>query len=251
MTPPLPKSFVERPLAHRALHDIADGRPENSLAAARAAVERGYGIEIDIQMSADGCAMVFHDYALERMTSATGAVRQRTRAELATMTLKGGSEGIPTLEEILDVVAGAVPLLVEIKDQDGGLGPEVDLLEMAVARAVDGYGGEVALMSFNPHSVSALQALAPGRPRGLTTEDFPDGVWPIDDDRLHELREIPDFARVAASFISHDHTDLAHDRVTELKDQGASVLCWTVRSPEEEAEARKVAHNITFEGYLP
>ena len=251
MIQPLPSSFLRIPLSHRGLHDVADGRPENSLAAVQAAIAAGYGIEIDVQLTADDQAAVFHDYGLDRLTGAEGPVRRRTLRELSTIPLIGGRDGAPGLAEVLALVAGQVPLLVEIKDQDGALGEDVGPLETAVAKALADYQGPVAVMSFNPHSVAAMQALAPDLPRGLVTEAFPPDEWPCPKDRLARLADIPDFARVGASFISHDVKDLDRPRVAQLKAEGVPILTWTIRSPEEEAAARKVAANITFEGYLP
>lgn len=251
MTQSLPRSFLDRPIAHRACHHRASGRPENSSAAVRAAVEKGFGIEIDVQLSQDNVAMVFHDYDLKRLTAQDGLLRDRRAEELCAIPLRGSDEGIPTLAQVLSIVAGRVPLLVEIKDQDGGLGPETGPLETAVADAIAGYPGDLALMSFNPHSVAALQTLAPDVPRGLTTDPFRASQWPVPAARLAELRTIRDYERVGASFISHKHTDLTNPRVAELKSDGAAVLCWTVRSPAQEEAARRIADNVTFEGYLP
>ena len=251
MMPTLPEGFRTHPLAHRALHDLRDGRPENSRAAVAAAVAQGFGIEIDVQLTADGTAVVFHDYDLSRLTAAKGPVRQHTASDLAGIALNGGTEGIPRLQDILHIVAGQVPLLVEIKDQDGALGPDVGPLEAAVARAIDGYRGDIAVMSFNPHSVMAMQTLAPDVPRGLTTDPFRRIAWSVPAARLKELSAIPDYDRVGASFISHKHGDLGNPRVADLKSRGAAILCWTVRSPDEDRKARLVAHNVTFEGYLP
>lgn len=250
MTPRLPQSFLTVPLAHRALHDISDGRPENSRAAIRAAIARNYGIEIDLQLSSDGQAMVFHDDALDRLTDATGPVRDRSAASLADIPLKGGAEGIPTLREVLSLVGGQVPLLIEFKDQDGNMGPDIGTLEAAAAADLAGYEGPVAVMSFNPHSVACLSNLCPDVPRGLVTSSYDPVDWPLSDATCARLRGIPDYERVGASFISHERADLDRPRVAELKAAGANVLCWTVRSPAEEAEARKIAQNITFEGYL-
>lgn len=248
----LPDAFLTQPLAHRALHDIAAGRPENSRSAILAAVERGYGIEIDVQLSSDGRAMVFHDYALERLTGQSGPLRQRTASELGQIALSGGDgEGIPSLSEVLELVSGRVPLLVEIKDQDGAMGPNVGPLEAAVADDLRGYRGPVAVMSFNPHSVEAFASVSPQTPRGLTTSSYDPSDWPLAQATCVRLREIPDAERLGISFISHEAGDLARPRVAELKGQGLAILCWTIRSPAEEAEARKVAANITFEGYLP
>ncbi len=247
----LPDVFRTVPLAHRALHDLTTGRPENSRAAMIAAISAGYGIELDVQLSADGQAMVFHDYDLDRLTGEKGLVRNRDSASLGQFRLKGGDEGIPTLSEVLDLVAGKVPLLIEIKDQDGALGASVGPLEQAVATAIAGYCGPLALMSFNPHSVAACADLAPDVPRGLTTCNFAAKDWlrvpgPI----LKALRAIPDYDRVGAQFISHQHTDLKRAQVAEIKAAGGAILCWTIRSEAAEAAAREHAHNITFEGYL-
>ena len=108
-SPSLPPEFLSHPLAHRALHDRAKGRPENSRAAIRAAVAAGYGIEIDLQLSADGVAMVFHDEELGRLTEATGWVNQRSAAALGALRLRDAADGIPTLAEVLALIAGAVP----------------------------------------------------------------------------------------------------------------------------------------------
>lgn len=247
----LDPAFLTVPLAHRALHDVTDGRPENSRAAIRAAIVAGYGIEIDLQLSADGRAMVFHDYQLERLTGESGAVRQRTAGQLGEIGLTGGDEGIPTFVEVLEIVDGQVPLLVELKDQDGILGPNIGALEQATAEDAAGYGGPIAFMSFNPHSVAEMGRLLPQVPRGIVTDGYGADDWPlIPAARREALREIPDYNRVGACFISHQARDLGRARVAELKAGGAHVLCWTIRSPEAEAEARKVAENVTFEQYL-
>jgi glycerophosphoryl diester phosphodiesterase len=246
----LPAIFLDRPIAHRALHDVTAGRPENSRAAIKAAIAGGYGIEIDLQLSADGQAMVFHDYGLQRLTGAEGPVRQRTAADLAAIPLTGGDETIPGFAEVLSLVAGRVPLLIEIKDQDGAMGPDVGPLEQAAAALLKGYAGPAAVMSFNPHSVAAFAAQGTGLPVGLTTSGYDEEDWKLlPAERCQALAQIADFDRVGACFISHDHRDLTNPRVAELKSQGVPVLCWTIRSPEEEALARKVADNVTFEGY--
>jgi glycerophosphoryl diester phosphodiesterase len=247
----LPAAFLSKPIAHRALHDKAKGRPENSLAAVRAAVEAGYGIEIDVQPSRDGVAMVFHDYDLERVTGRAGAIATLNAEELRAIRLLGGSEGIPTLREVLDTVAGKVPLLIEIKDQDGHMGPNLGPLGAAVAHELEGYEGPVAVMSFNPHAVAEMGRLAPNIPRGITTSAYiPDEWVPLPARICTHLRAIPDFESTESCFISHEVADLHRPRVAEIRALGAAILCWTVTSPALEAEARQVADNITFEGYL-
>ncbi|NCO86682.1 MAG: phosphodiesterase [Rhodobacterales bacterium] len=246
----LPPAFLSRPIAHRGLHDRAQGRIENSRAAVRAAVAAGYGIEIDLQLSADGVPMVFHDEALARLTGRPGLVAEHDAASLGAMTLLGGDDGIPTLAEVLGIVAGKVALLIEVKDQDGLLGPDVGALEQATAGTLAGYAGPVAVMSFNPHSMAAMARLAPAIPRGLTTSAYRPSDWsPVPDATCDRLREIPDYAATGSCFISHEALDLARPRVAALKTAGAAVLCWTIRSAAAEARARAVADNVTFEGY--
>ena len=120
-----------------------------------------------------------------------------------------------------------------------------------MAADIQGYAGPVGLMSFNPNSVVALADLVPALPRGIVTEHFPARAWPLlkPETRAH-LRSIPDYESAGASFVSHSVKDLHNPRLAELRAQGADILCWTVRSEEQEAEARKTADNITFEKYL-
>ena len=245
----LPDSLLDRPIAHRALHD--DTKAENSLEAVQAAVDAGYGIEIDVQPSRDGTPMVFHDYDMARLTGIAGPIAQMGTAALAAIPLLGGGTIAP-LSKVLEVIAGRVPLLIEIKDQDGQLGPNVGPLEQAVAEALKGYQGDVALMSFNPNSVAACKDYAPDIPRGLTTCSYPAQDWPtIPKAVRHAQTRIPDFARVGACFISHQQDDLASPHAIRIQNSGFPVLCWTVTSPEMELRARKIANNVTFEGYLP
>lgn len=248
---PLPAELLERPIAHRALHDVSDGRPENSRSAIRAAIAHGYCIEIDLQLSADGQAMVFHDYELSRLTEASGPVAAQPADALRKIALTGGQEGIPTLHDVLDLVAGQVPLLIEIKDQDGAMGANVGPLEEVTTRAIADYAGPVALMSFNPHSVRRMADMNPDIALGLTTSAFnPLGWKPLPVRVCDRLREIPDFGHSGASFISHEAKDLQRPRVQALRAAGVPVLCWTIKSRAAEIRARRYADNVTFEGYL-
>ncbi|MCI2399480.1 glycerophosphodiester phosphodiesterase family protein [Aliiroseovarius subalbicans] len=246
----LPDLFLTAPLAHRGFHDAASGRPENSRAAFEAAIAHGYGIELDLQLSADGQAMVFHDYDLKRLTAEKGPVRQRMSKDLSGIRLRHGDEGIPTLTDVLDLVDGRVPLLIEIKDQDGAMGPRTGQLEQVAAEVLKSYQGPAAVMSFNPHAVAAFSQHHDGLPLGLTTAAFKQVNWPLLPAATRKfLRSIPDFDRVGASFISHDVNDLKSPHVSRLKSRGIPVLTWTIRSAKAEETSRQIADNITFEGY--
>lgn len=251
MHPKLTDDFRRLPLAHRALHDSRRGVIENSRTAMIAALEAGYGIELDVQLSQDGQAMVFHDETLNRLTGEAGWVCERPASALMQIALSGSADTIPSLPQILDLVGGRVPLLIEVKDQTGQMGESDGRLEAAVAKALSTYQGPVALMSFNPHAVARLRDLCPSLPRGLTTGSYTGPSWaPLSPAVCDHLRAIPDYDRVGASFISHEWTDLSRPRVRDLAAWGADLLCWTVKSAADEAEARRAgADNITFEAY--
>jgi len=244
-------AFKKVPFAHRTLHNLHQGRPENSVVGAKAGMAAGYGLEIDLQMSSDNVPVVFHDDFLQRLTPEMGLVKEHTVAELSDIRLSHGNECIPTFEEILKLVNGVVPLLVEIKDQDGAMGPNTGEIERAACSLLENYKGDVALMSFNPHSVAKCKQFAPNIPRGLVTDQFGETSWPmVSEERRQELRKIPDYDRVEASFISHNFKFLNTPRVKELRAAGAGLLCWTIRSASQDDEARKFVDNVTFEGYL-
>lgn len=248
--PALPLAFLRLPIAHRALHDRSRGRIENSLSAIRAAVTAGYAIEIDLQLSCDGVAMVFHDDELDRLTDGAGPVSAVSAADLGRIQLKASSDTIPTLAKVLTLIAGQVPLLIEIKDQSRAMTDSDGRLEAATAAALASYTGPVAVMSFNPASVAHMARLAPEVPRGITTSAYDPADWsPLPAVLCDHLRKVPDYDRTSSSFISHEAADLGRPRVAELKAQGAHVLCWTIRSPAAEAAARRFADNVTFEGY--
>ena len=242
--------FLRLPIAHRGLH--RPGLPENSMAAFRAAIANGYGIECDIQRAMDSTPMVFHDYELKRLThEANGTVAASTPQHLARLRLLGTDEPIPTLTQMLAEVAGRVPLLIEIKDPTMDSSSAVGKLPERVAAELAGYPGPVAVMSFNPHVIAAVHKAAPDIAVGLTTCGYEAGEWSLlDDAKRAHLAAIADFDEVGASFISHDRNDLDNPAVAALKARGVPILTWTVRSHDQEVEARRVADNITFEDYL-
>ena len=248
----LPAAFLNRPITHRGLHDRSKGVIENSLPAFEAAIAAGYGIELDVQLSSDAQAMVFHDYDMGRLTGEPGAIQTRTAEVVRGMTLSDSNEKIFDLPAVLDLVDGRVPLLIEVKDQDGAMGPNIGPLERTVADALEHYQGDVAVMSFNPYSTTAFIDLAPDRPRGLVTSSFKSATWDPLPTRVRErLCDIPDYASSNSCFISHEAADLARPRVAELKAQGATILCWTIKSQIKADAALKIAQNITFEGFIP
>lgn len=248
----LPATFLDRPITHRGLHDLGRGVVENSPSAFEAAIEAGFGIELDVQLSSDAQPMVFHDYDMARLTGQSGAIQTRNADVIRAMRLSGSTDTIFDLRTVLELIAGRVPLLIELKDQDGAMGPNIGSLEHAVASALHGYEGDAAVMSFNPYSTTMMAKLAPDRPCGLVTSSYePDKWMPLSTKTCDHLRDIPDYATSGSCFISHEVTDLARPRVAELKKQGATILCWTVKSQEQADAALNIAQNITFEGFIP
>ena len=155
-----------RPYAHRGLW--GGDLPENSLGAFRAAAEKGFAIELDIQLSADGEVMVFHDYTLDRVCGRTGKVRELTAAELGNIPLNGvENECIPTLSQVLEAVAGRVPLLIELKGENGNTA-----LVPAALKELEGYEGLWCMESFNPLLLRAVKKQAPHVIRGLLSSDL-------------------------------------------------------------------------------
>lgn len=206
-----------RPFAHRGLH--GHGTVENSRAAFRAAVAAGHGIECDVRISRDDVAFVFHDAALDRLTHASGAFAAQPARALGQIRLKGSDEAIPALAEVLALVAGAVPLLLELKAP----GAQVAPLCLAVRRALEGYRGAVAIMSFNPEVPRWFGNHAPRLPRGLVVTEQDDGLW-----RGRIARRLA-LWRARPEFLACDVRDLPSRIGEAARRRGLPLLTWTVR----------------------
>ena len=191
--PALDPAFLKTPIAHRALHDASKGIFENCRSAIIAAIEHGYAIEIDLQLSADGRAMVFHDDTLDRLTDKREDVSDYTAAELSRIKVGSGQDVIEPLEDILHLIDGRVPLLIELKDQSRQLSQTDGRLEQATIDALSLYHGPVAVMSFNPYMIATMAQLSSELPLGLTTGGFMDPSWGIDAERIAHLSQIADF----------------------------------------------------------
>lgn len=245
-----PDWLTARPIAHRGLHDRAAGRPENTLAAARAAVAGGFAIECDVQISADGEAMVFHDAALGRLTGASEAVAERSAADLGMLTIGGATETIPTLPAFLAAVAGAVPVVIEVKSRYDG---DLRLATRAAAVAA-AYDGPVALKSFDPQVVAALRELCPTIPRGIvaeTTQDDPVYAALPPSMRL-ALSDVLHFAETRPDFLSWRVDDLPCAPTYLCRLLGRiPVMAWTVRTVDQRAQAAAHADQMVFEGFVP
>ncbi len=229
--------IAQTPIAHRGLHDKLQGRFENTLSAAQAAVEQGFSIEIDVHPAVDGVPMVFHDLTLDRLTSQTGSMRARTAAELQKIMVGQTPDHIPTLRELLALIDGKVGLVIELK----GLAGEDDGFVEAVARDLENYSGQAALMSFNHWLVEDARKFFSDRPVGLTAEG---------DDRHYALHKaIAHSADV--DFVSYGIKDLPCRFVEEFRQSAKPVISWTIRNAQLAALSALHADQITFEGFDP
>ena len=223
--------------AHRGLHDNAT--PENSLAAFTAAIAQGMGIECDVQRSGDGQAMVFHDWELDRLTAEKGPVAQRNAAALTQILLKGSNDRVPTLREVLGLIRGRAPLLIEIKSKKG-YGVEASCL--AVLRVLEGYQGPHAVMSFDPRVGQWFAKHAPRTVRGLVMSEEHDR------NLLGRARRHLWLWLARPDFLAYDVRDLPSAFAGAQRARGLPVLTWTVRTPELRMVAGEYADAPIAEG---
>ena len=244
--------LTARPIAHRGLHDAAASVIENTPSAAAAALEAGYGIEVDLQPSADGEAMVYHDYTLDRLTEASGAIENFSAAALKRIAFKGTTDRMMTLGDLVDLIGGRTTLVLELKSRfEGKTHLALRTAEVLAARA-----GPIAVMSFDPVLVSAIRRRAPHLARGIVIQ------------RPGAARSNGSARSAAAlqrSFAFLLHTALArpHFIACRLQDIatvpprvarflfGWPTLAWTVRSEGERRKAMRHAEQIIFEGFRP
>ena len=231
--------IVSRPIAHRGLHDGHRAVPENSLAAAEAAIAGDYAIECDVQLSADGTPHIFHDDTLERLAGLAEAIRETSDVEIAKLALAGTTETIPTVADFLSTIAGRVPIVMELKglDRDRDMG-YVDRL----APILSTYDGKLALMSFDVWLIDQMLGARLKRPIGLTAEGMADS-------QLADHRGVFERGCDFVSYNVHHLPNAFTDHVRQ--DKAAPVISWTVRTPADVARSRSHCDQMTFEGFAP
>lgn len=231
--------------AHRGLHN--EKRAENSMSAFKAAVDSGYGIELDIRLSKDGKLVVFHDDTLDRVCGREGKVIDFTADELATFKLKGTNDGIPLFSDVLSLVDGKVALLVEIKENPGD-----SSVSEAACKMLKEYKGDFIVESFNPLSLKVVKKNMPGIPRGILSHRYYE----------YEAYRKPLYFLLQSlmlnflcrpAFIAYDHR---HAKAFGLRFMRSvfdvPTLAWTVRSEEEQEKAFENGFDgIIFENYIP
>ena len=241
--------LTARPIAHRGLHDAAGGVVENTGAAFSAAIAASYGIETDLQMSADGEAMVHHDDVLGRLTEGSGRLAEISAAQIKLVRFKVGTGHILTLAELCDLVAGRVALLLELKSHFDG---DTRLVERAID-VLANYRGPVALMSFDPALIEFLRNEASSLPRGIVAErHYSHPEWNVlsraQKRSMSWLLHVP---RSRPEFIAYSVRDLPAIQPLVARLMGVPLLTWTVRSADDRNVAAHWADQIIFEGWRP
>jgi glycerophosphoryl diester phosphodiesterase len=242
--------WLKRSIAHRGLHDEARGIIENTGSSVEAAIAKGYAVEVDLQCAAHGVPIVFHDRTLDRLTAENGAVADRDAAALRDIPLRNSKDCILSLEGLLGLVDGRVPLLIEVKSTWSG----DHAYEHNIAAALAAYKGHVALMSFDPECVAAFRRVAPSLPRGLIAERFEDKhYWPdLSAGQRFAMRHLLTAAIARPHFIAYDIRALPALAPGIARDIfRLPLLTWTVRSEADKANAQLFADAMIFEGIEP
>jgi glycerophosphoryl diester phosphodiesterase len=245
-----PDWLTARPVAHRGLHDLSRGIVENMPAAAQAAINGNFAIECDIQLTSDGEAMVHHDNALGRLTEGSGALLGMTAAELQAIRFKNTSERMMTLGDLCALVAGRVPLVIEVKSHfDGNR-----RLVKRMAEVLASYSGPAVGMSFDPDQVLALGELIPGRACGIVAErEYTEAEWPeASAEQRRGMTQLRHAFRTRPHFVAYWVNELPAAAPWIARNVfGLPLLAWTVRTPEQRAAAARYADQMIFEGFLP
>ena len=232
--------------AHRGLHDAT--KAENSMSAFAAAKEMGFGIELDVRLSKDGELVVFHDNNLTRVVGKEGKVIDYTAEELANMSLLGTSDGIPTLRQVLELIDGSVPLLIEVKmdPKEGGVAEK--LIEV-----IEGYKGDFIVESFNPFALKTVRRLRPDILRGILSTEYMKSEKHKGKLLYRLLQNLMFNFLMRPDFIAYEKDGYAVHNVRFIrKSFGTALIAWTVKSKEEELAA--ISHGfdtVIFEGYIP
>jgi len=242
--------WLFQPFAHRGLHSPELGIIENTESAFQAAIDAGYGIELDVRLAGDGEVVVFHDAALDRLTTAQGKVSEHTVKQLKKMTFRNSGDTIQTLQALLGQVSALVPLLIEIKTDWENHGP----CERKVAAHLESYKGPAAVMSFDPYSMALFAREFPKITRGIVADRYEDGhsqhnlSWR----QRFYMRHLLSTLIAKPHFINYDVNALPSIAPWIWKHvMRRPLLTWTVRSPEQALHARHWADDIIFENFQP
>ncbi len=242
-----------RPFAHRGLHGAQWDTVENTAGAFQLAVDLEIGIECDLQASVDGSPVVYHDFTLDRLTEATGRIDAHNVKQLQAIPMRGTSDRILSFEQLLEMVAGVVPIIAEVK-ADWRKPLPTKFLEH-IATLAQAYDGPLALMSFHVEAVAALSSLAPEVSRGLVSRRFDETEMisgAIDAATRDSLSHLVERQRVGADFVAYFVRDLPTSATRYIREvETKPVFAWTVRTETDLALAADHADIAIFEDLPP
>ena len=242
--------LTARPIAHRGLHDAARGLIENTAGAVAAAIEAGFGIEVDVQVSGDGEAMVYHDATLGRLAEGAERLDRLTAAALKQVPFRGSSERMMTLSDLCDLVAGRGAMAIELKSRFDG----DDRLPSRVAEVLARYGGPAAPMSFDPRQIQVLRHKAPHIPCGIVAAKYrPHPYWDLMPIWMRRgMGYLLTGLSARPQFVAYAVADLpAFAPLFARRVLGLPLLAWTVRTESERQRAMRWADQMIFEGLWP
>lgn len=242
--------LTARPIAHRGLHDVGRGIIENTAGAVRAAIAANYGIEVDVQVSSDGEAMVHHDDVLGRLTDGEGRLDEMSAAALKHVPFRGSAEHMMSLGDLCDLVAGRIAMLVELKSRFDGDAR----LPLRVAAVLERYGGPVAPMSFDPRQLAVLRQKSPRLPRGIIAAKYrPHPYWDLMPAWMrHGMGYLLTALTAKPQFVAYAVADLpALAPLMARHVFGLPLLTWAVRTEAERRTAERWADQMIFEGFRP
>jgi glycerophosphoryl diester phosphodiesterase len=245
-----PDWLTARPVAHRGLHDRTRGIIENMPGAALAAIDGNFGIECDIQLTADGEAMVHHDDALGRLTEGSGPLLGKTSETLKAVRFKDTPERMMSLPDLCALVNGRVPIVIEVKSHFDG----DRKLVRRMAEVLAAYSGPVAAMSFDPDQVKALRETMPALPRGIVAQrHYGETDWPETTiAQRKEMQHLGHGLHTRPHFVAYWVNDLPAPAPWIARHVfGLPLLTWTVRTPEQRERAAGFADQMIFEGFRP
>lgn len=242
--------IVEQPIAHRGFFNYTDA-PENTLAAFSRGIENNYAIEMDAQVISDGTVVIFHDNELSRLTGKDGYVRNLKKEDLPNYTIGSSTQTIPTLAQVLKLVNGRTPILLEIKN--GSFKPQEDCAK--IYDVIKDYKGEIAIQSFNPYALEWFANNAPKYVRGLLSSmwkkknrdvepDFPSSALV-----RFATRRLLLFKKAKPDFINYEIRDLPNRFVRKHKN--IPLLAWVAYNQAEYTDGMTKADNIIFQDFEP
>ncbi len=229
--------LTAQPIAHRGYHDQNHKIWENTLSAFSRAVDNGFAIECDLQYTTDSIPVIFHDDDMQRLCGIKGDIREKTAGELGLIAIGGTADKIPTLGQLLRLVKGRVPIVLELKGRRG----DDEGFAAAVLETLENYDGPIALMSFDHWLLKDLKELNAPFPVGLTAGGINEAEFAVHEEAM----------QLGLDFVSYFYRDLPNSFITKQQSLGRAIITWTVRDQDAVEHTFKYADQMTFEGFDP